>query len=107
MRGTGQHLAARKVVVSGNARVHQCLLWYERSDHKIEQSDHATWQGLSQLYCLRRQFVPLWPLQRDKQATAGDRKYFITLPFSYPIKCLSVAQEKKKTTLIQCYGCFH
>ena len=24
----------------------------------------------------------------------------------YPIKCFSVAQEKKKTILLQCYGCF-
>lgn len=59
-------------------------LWYEQSDHKMEQSDHAMMQGLSQLYC------------KGTNRQQQDRRYFMTLPFSYPIKRLSVAQEKKK-----------
>ena len=59
-------------------------LWYEQSDHKMEQSDHAMMQGLSQLYC------------KGTNRQQQDRRYFMTLPFSYPIKRLSVAQGKKK-----------
>lgn len=79
-------------------------LWYEQSDHKMEQSDHAMMQGLSQLYCPRRQFVPLWPLQRDKQATAGQ-KIFYDIAFLLSNK-VSLCCPRKKKNLIQCYGWF-